>query len=473
MEIKKISSQFLNLPTEQPVQLNKNNCHVSSLSQATDSTSAESCFSKLINCLYDLLKMLLEKCCCTNSEEKDLSYDEKLIKAQIELEQGIDIPQTAIDKIEQLMPKILNKENDPEILWLKHSNNLVFQLPNISNLVFKMAEPDRQAEWLDQTVDTNNLIKFRFENMVKAKQVCMEHHLDLLDIPHAKKIEVVVNGRSYPLIAEEFLHINQDASIQEHLYYMYPERLTETIKQLTLFIAKTHFNDVKWNNIPIMDPDSPGPLHIALPDLEEMRDPYQGIFGGKFQGLIGCLGSEKLIDIVIEEACRHYVSFTAEQARDAKENRMKSLEQDHALYRFHAMKGLRGSEQIQVDFDTLGLDLNEAGEVKLTNFRDGDIHIEQTRQTLRDAAQFIVKTINKGIKKNSPHASLKGSRYVELKKTNYPLFSYSELGVPRGRFTATEILKQSWLGRVLQSLVDKGHIHNFGIDKKGIYFIQA
>src|SRR3989338_353064 len=207
-----------------------------------------------------------------------------IVDVKQKLEEGIDISQDTIEKIQVLMPKIRDRQNQDDQEIVRYTSKSVFSLRSVPNLIFKSVG------------DADG----RVENMVKAKEVCLALQLGLLIIPHAKKFHV--DGRT--LIAEECFDVQQHESAQERLYSEL-SWLNETTRQLATFIAKTGFSDVEWRNMPIID-DAPvfqGSRRVALVDLEEMDSPEIGIFGGGLgrRGLIRCLSSEEQIDIALAE----------------------------------------------------------------------------------------------------------------------------------------------------------------------------
>jgi hypothetical protein len=212
-------------------------------------------------------------------------------------EEGIDIPEEEIqERLTPLINTILQHENvnsivsegigSETITWypakadihectrvnlltfneqqLPRVKRLVFSLGSIPNLIFKLKRIDDGTDLSEQC----RLSKQRFDNMVKARAVCIMNGLDLLAIPHAKKFSLS-NGMI--LIAEERLKIDSDGNRQKE-YYRY-KGLEQTVRQLVRFIAKTGFSDVTWQNIPLLDTalePPPEGRHVALVDLEEM-----------------------------------------------------------------------------------------------------------------------------------------------------------------------------------------------------------
>lgn len=387
-----------------------------------------------------------------------------IVDVKQKVEEGIDIPQETIEKIQALMPKIQGRQDDAEIVRYT-SRNLVFSLRSVPNLIFK-AVGDADG---------------RFENMVKAQEVCLAHQLGLLIVPHAKKFNV--GGRTF--IAEQCFDIQQHESAQERLYAELPG-LNETTRQLATFIAKTGFSDVEWRNMPIVDDtqEFQGSRRVTLVDLEEMGDPETGIFGGGLgrRGLIRCLSSEEQIDIALAEARRCGIASRWVTPAEVKARRIDEVHNYEQLQRFYTRNGIleNARKPVQVDdLASLCLNLEEQGSIRtgqrLRTGTDGnDWEWETTPTTLGQAVTDVIAQINEAITQTPENAAVKGKRYILLNTNNGSLQDYHRLGLPDNQFFVTEAEEQQiWLRRIINALVAKGHL--FKLDKVNGhgYFIQA
>lgn len=407
-----------------------------------------------------------------------------LAEAQQKLEEGIDISQDTITKIQQLMPKILRRADNEEITWLPSGGNLVFRLTSIPNLIFKMAPPNRGVLRTGGCLFAHQISESRFANMVKAVEVCTANRLNLLVVPHAKKFNV--DGMVF--IAEERVDINPNESAQEHLYQL--SGLNDTARQLAIFIAKTGFSDVEWRNMPLIDtaPEFQGNRRVALVDLEEMDGAATGIFGGGLErrGLVGCLYSEAQIDIVLAEAQRQGIRSRYISPEQVKARRMEEIRSDQELQQFYMRNGIleNARKPIQVDdLTTLDLNLEEQGFLIIEEVRrngsDEEPSIVFRKQpiTLRYAVVDVIAQINDAITKAPENALIKGKRYIFLNiNDSRSLQSYDCLGRPKGKFHLTkEEAQQVWLRRIINALVAKGHLFKLDLDKiyGNGYFIQA
>ncbi len=387
--------------------------------------------------------------------------------ARKELEQGIEIAPSTIAKIQSLLPLIEQGKDDGEIQWIAKGNSLVFSLASTPNLVFKLAkemhDPNRP--------NARTMTDLRFENMIKAKDVCLTHQLDRLILPHAKKIEVGAAA----LIAEERLSFNPNWMAQERFYYERGKDLVPTLGQLAIFTAKTGSSDNCWRNLPILD--GVGQSKIGLIDVEHMESAHTGFFGNSWlarQGLIACAGSEEQIDEILNQAAKHGVSFYKSEAHNAKDKRLKELAEDRNLDAFHAKLGVKEPQKpLQVDFDSLGLDLKEVGKIHTFVEKGGKRVGQKKSVTLKEVAEALVEKINKEFKKSPLDASIKRGRQLQLNVGSGKLGKFANLGLPKGQsIVSEEEAKKQWLDSILNALVAKGYL--FKLDKRGCtYVIQA
>ncbi len=379
-----------------------------------------------------------------------------LAAAREELEKGIEISDEIRNTIKQLKDKISTTQKDDQLIWVTSS---VFKLVGVPNLIFKSSKNIGSVE-----ITTAK----RFANMIKAKQVCLAHSLDLLVIPHAKKIEV--DGESF--IAEEILSFDEDGSIQENHYQTYSKNLDEAVRQLAILIEETGLDDITWRNIPVLNevPDFTGPRRIGLIDLEVMTDVYKALFEdcsavGNSRGLIRCVSKEQT-DIVIKEifnrifnedyqaakeriakedaqpveqpdytkmtcdamktyfakrdkkaAANRRIKTFQDYAEKTKAKRLEELESDRQLSGLYVKNGIvTGREKIDLAvIETLELDLNET-EMVVTRNSKLEEGFEKRVVTLRQVAKATIKKINALIQKSSEKGSLKEKRYVKLER---------------------------------------------------------
>lgn len=406
----------------------------------------------------------------------------KLIDPKQKLEKGMNISESTALKIKELMPKIIKWEEDKDIEWLSKANNLVFKIKGAPDIVYKMVASGKSGGGMSS--DAKAKTEQRFENMVKAKKVCLIDDLALLTIPHAKKFDIGTKEGTYTLIAEENLDFDPQESAQEECYHKYAKDLNETARQLATFVAKTGFNDVIWRNIPLLNEtsDFKGPRRVALIDLEYLENTKQGILGidgwknNGSCGLVRCV-SEEQIDIVLAEARKQGVDISEDEAKQVKNKRLKELEDYKQLQAFYAKKGIKsGKEPIQVNLDSLGLNLAEEGQISVMKpNKDNRIIWEKETITLKKVTEDVIHEINKEIQNSSDKKSIKGKRYLEISTSKEPFFSYASLGLAKAMFSISEEeAKKLWLRRIVEALVEKGYLFKCDITNScDLYRIQA
>ena len=372
----------------------------------------------------------------------------KIINPEEKLKKGLYISDEQINKINGLIPKISKAEGDDDIEWLqKGERNRVFKLKEDPTIVYKFS--------LDNSNDE------RYRNMVKAKQICLAHHLSLLVIPHANYFTV----GTHLIIAEECLDINSQESAQEEFYSKFSKDLNETIKQLATFVAKSKFNDVTWRNIPTIneEEDFRGPRRAALIDLEHMKSAANGFIGDPngSRGLIKCVSKDQT-DMVIKQGRKKGVSLPSKLIRLEKKARLKELNEDEKLRDFYEKKGIiTGNEPIKVDIDTLGLDLNQTKKFLILSDKEED---EDTRVsvTLQEATENVIAEINRLIENSPQEASIKGKRSF-----------YVPINIDPFKFYAFGGKDESWMYQIITALVEKGHIFKLKDYNGHGFYLQA
>jgi hypothetical protein len=155
------------------------------------------------------------------------------------------------------------------------------------------------------------------------------------------------------------------------------------------------------------------------------------------------------------------------------------------LQRFYTRNGIleNARKPIQIgDLNTLGLNLDEQVHLHIRKVRrngsDGEASIEYIQQsiTLREAVEDVITQINTQISEAPAAASAKGTRYILLNTNHGTLRDYLHIGLD-GQYvrfiSSDEQESQTWMARIINTLVAKGHL--FKLDKVNGhgYFIQA
>lgn len=357
-------------------------------------------------------------------------------------------------KIKRLMTIIRKGEAHPEIEWLsKKEGTRVFRLKEFPDIVYK------KGQWGE--------IDDRFQNTLKAKKVCMAYKLDLLVVPKIKKFSI--EGDCF--VAEERLDIEPHESAQEERYRELADKLTETAEQIAKFVAYSGFDDVTWRNIPILEKPGPeGQPQVGLVDLEFMGGAEGGFYGAvhKSVGLIGCMPTARLMDVVIRVGLKLGVieKSRAEENKTFHVHRLKKWEEyrrPESLREFYKAKGITGKKKILVtDLNSLGLgNLDEKSTIS-----NGTV-------TLRQVAREVIDEINGGIQENTDITSAAAQRFVIL-DLDEELSPYKWLGAPPGLCLDEKDEKHLWLRRIIKALMERGHLYKLQRTIEGsAYYLQA
>lgn len=377
-----------------------------------------------------------------------------------------------------------------------------------------------------------------YENVHQvAKRICFDNGLYLLVPP--KSALVYIDGNSY--IAEEYLNIYPDPESQKHLFYQLSDQLTETMRQLAIFIVKMGFDDVTERNIPILN-DGSTPPRIALIDpgrvgfcdlSKSVADGFFGSINGSC-GLINCATSSEQIEAIfsimesegvntseaVRQFCEKKNTEIATLLQNYKSARLDLLKRYKGIDEYYARKQfVTGKEPIEVDIHSLELDLSEKasyfcfgksisneeirreewqnswlrsiwlmitgrekheiekseGFYEYQNSNEGKVELIQVQITLETVVKELIDVINRLITEQSGNKSIRGIRSIYLLDDAGPypnvFYKYKKLGL--NKFTTYEDNQNStWIFRILQSLVDKGHIFNYSFDFPHLH-IQA
>jgi hypothetical protein len=412
--------------------------------------------------------------------------------AQKELEKGLEVSPATIQKIGQLIPKILNHDMDGEIEWVRQGDGLIFKIPSAPGLIFKMQRlltGQSFTFWENghprlQSVSGNVLTKAHFDNIIEGQKVCSENHLDLIVIPHAKLVEVKHESKTYTLLAQQYIPHERGESAQEEIWEKQSAKMAKVVEQLAIFTALMNLSAVTRSDMPLIEMN--GDCRIAILDLKYREHARIGLFGELFSnriGLIRCLFSETLMNTVIEVARQCNVLPTESQGtiEQIKEEVQVDIDRFYQVREFHRNK--RG-----LTLENAGAPI-VVGDVKALDFSDemDEIEIrnsfgewERKQVTLEDTLNELLLAINDAIKTNLEQTSIRGKRWITLNLVDdYPtLGRYRNCGAPLEKshmeaLTPTEE-KRLWLHRALQALKDHGYIFDFTTQPNGCnFYIQA
>ena len=160
----------------------------------------------------------------------------------------------------------------------------IFTINNVPGRIFKVPT-------IRKYKDVENTIEKRLRCTLNAKKLIQQEGYDLLHVPEQKMIQVKVKEELVPVLIEESLDLLQGTYHQAGLFqrcYNDPDLkpfIRECTRQLILFIIKTGFSDVKYDNIPLLT-NGKG---IGLIDLDKTERPVCGLIRGGAEGADGIL----------------------------------------------------------------------------------------------------------------------------------------------------------------------------------------
>ncbi len=370
--------------------------------------------------------------------------------SEAELQEGIDVSDETIAKLQKCIRSIVRtKIHKEDRVKLAEEEGIKFHASNDNGCVFEL-------DIAPGLIFKTGLTSDRYNAMINGRTICRIHELGLLVIPNAKKLAIAAQipeygvSHTYTVIVEKKLDVDPQKSMQEKYFEEYAESLNKVIRQFAWFICKMGY-DVKWENNPVVNKslDANGDRKLALFDLDLRGSPGDGLFGcGQNRvGLVRCVNEEQG-NIVAEVAKENGVSVLS--FAQVHGWRKEELEDARKLKEHYATKNIKtGLEPIEVDLDSLDLNLTETAQVKTA---DGQHEII----TFKKFAESVLTEINDKIKNSDDQATIKGRRYFALDLEYRPVHHY----------------ENKWLPRLIDVLIKGGHLFK-SYDSNDEDYIQA
>lgn len=395
-------------------------------------------------------------------------YTFELFDAQKDLEQGVEVTkevQTAVSRA------IQNNYGVEGVKIIIRNSNVIFTLEAFPNLIFKTGQNNMSVWTASGGVDCRLRAKDRFAYMVTAHRVCKALGLDQLYVPHAKLFEVSARGTTFQVLAEERLDIPAEETVIEG---QYASKLTDRhVTQLVDLIARTHFSDVEFRNMPMIDGG-----RIALIDLEECASSVTGIYGGGRSGLLKLLPTVGKVDLALQRAGLYAIEEKSWGGVPARARNVERLEREAALRAFHQERGynVEPAKPIILDnLESLGLDLEQTTEVGGQTIRGpGGKKTTLPSHTwkMRDALNFLIGKLNEYlIARAEKCPDAKGVRNIYLNVNRGDFDRWNSLGRSDDSFAPSDE-KESWAVQILDALVKEKLIYSYYENGHG-FFIQA
>ncbi|MBM3201038.1 MAG: DUF648 domain-containing protein [Chlamydiae bacterium] len=404
------------------------------------------------------------------------SHSYEKIDPQLRAENEIPISTEFIKKISTLIPEITRSQDDERIVWLSKAENLVFRLADDPNHVLKLVKPHHNFNSLSLPEGGENETRERFQNIVMAKQICANNNLAHLVIPQTSLFSAYYNNHEYAIIIEENLNFDPDETDQKCHHKTYESELTNAVKELATFIAKTGFNDVTWRNIPIIKEDEAyiGQRRIALIDLEHMQNVRNGFLGdgNGSCGLISCV-SRKNMNIVIDEMKRNGIQLTSQETMPYITNARNEEFFNNRLHEYYTQRNMtKGNAPITVNIENLGLNLDELGEISI--FEESTQEFVSRNISLREVAQEVIDEINRIIENNTSKATIRAKRLAHLHLSHDKFMRYRHLGLPREKIAPDTEEEEAnlWINQICRALVNNYAVFEVKKARNGL-LIQA
>jgi hypothetical protein len=356
-----------------------------------------------------------------------------------------------IDEIVQpLIGDIVNETaNHPQIRWLNPEKSR-FAVQGLNFVFTRIRTNEAEA---DQEITSR----------VRAKEMCLVHQFNLLDVPKVKKLKVIFNNTTYFLIADECSVVPQ-----ERLYEHLTDPLTPAILQLVKFIAKTGCRYTGPQQM-VVDPAHPGRMSLFLSVSHQplargirMQQAAEAIFGSKDEsspGLLQALGSEDQFNQVVKEV---------EQLGIQPNSQTLSLEE------------VQHNRQVDEFYRQNGIVDNPAKPIAMPDFSDlpraqelwSCAFLSCHKMTVQQVAEDIVTRINEIICPiQLDGRSIKAKRFVQLNLQRY-MPGCVMMSQSKGTDFPPPISKSTLLRWIFDRLKRQGLILSWNFTPKGIYHVQ-
>jgi len=367
--------------------------------------------------------------------------DNQLVFFQRKLEERIDISLPISAAVHACLGKIMRRTALQGVRCFSCAeHHRVFSVDSIPGLVFKVTNyTSREQPFLVTNAD-------RFASTVEAYRTIKTSHFDLLKIPHMRLFTLDFDGRTYSIIAEQKMDIEDDASIQEELYLQRSHSIDMAIMQVVRFICATGFERSSWKDLPILENslDQEGNRKIVLIDIEDIGSIN---IESALINLIECVSYNQLQSI---RNTTRGLGIHTRQLDIAMAVRTAELKKNEMLRQFYREKQIVvGTEHVIVDRNLLFFTNDQVANEKLVQL------------TL-----LIVDEINLQVSRSSPESSVKKRReiYLNTHNGNFLHSTGTIFGIPL-HFLDAEVRQ------AIQKLIDIRVI--FSLLGNNKYFLQA
>jgi hypothetical protein len=240
----------------------------------------------------------------------------------------------------------LQKYDVPTNVKILSSNGIwVFSVEEIPNIIFKTSQAYVGFD--------GSFSQKRIEATEKAKSVIESENLYLLHVPQQRLEHIEINGKTLEVLFEQRFDLLQGYQKQKTLFqYCLQDHdlqpfIKECVRQLIILIAKTGYQDVRYDNNPLLT-NGKG---IALIDMDKSSSPIGGLLygcarGGE-DGILQCISPQMLEEL---ELLLRQVLSTEEFSRlklpELKTKLGKKLTQNQSFAQYLVSRNIAASQSV-------------------------------------------------------------------------------------------------------------------------------
>ncbi len=386
--------------------------------------------------------------------QRALALPEDIEASRLALERGIVLSDATAEKIRSSMERIISKrDGDGFEFYTSQDQHRVFTLESEPDVIFKLGlAPGRMRQ--------------RLQNIAYVNAVRTFNQLNMLVIPRVKLVNIGTERQPQDLLIEERLNINPYESALAELYLTESRRLDKAVAELGHLIQYTGISDVEARNCPPIISQDPTQSHkIALIDLQTLKHPKDGLYGGKYsgRGLYRTISTKYAPEFAKISAVitRNHSDKSFKRVRS--ERKLELAERDRLL-QYYTSKGIQsGGEPLPVT--PQDLDFSEQ-------------YIPEQAEKIHALAIHLIRAMNRKMVDSSQDEAVMGRRKIRIHTTQGRFKEMDrtfidETRFPKGTTVTEENYRFTYLGCVIDKLLDLGAIYQLvARDERG-YLIQA
>ncbi len=380
------------------------------------------------------------------------TFDVCLANAQEIVEEGIIADDDLLEKLCQVLPLVKAKKAHPDVIDVLDLDVVSFRIKSYPSLSFKVALSDSHR---------NSLVNL-YEDRNSIMKTLLSYNLDLLKIPHCKLLQTDFGD----VLVEEHFFVNNEEKQQEQ-NYQFLRGISEPLKQLACLFIKSPFNDFSLASLPLLDDDTAfeGKRRVLIKNLK-----YNCSLGEGLPNLASRVLKIEQIELLYKEA-KYHLATCLEEIKLVFLQRKREIDHEHALYEFYQAKGITLQPRKLISMDILEDQDIDDQEIKIyhanISSHEGTrftFKSSKNKITMKQAFSETIRRINDLLLKAPFKDSLKTRRLVYLDKVGVSWLDYKH---------PLAILKDDWLEKILNKLVEKRNIYKIDHQNEEGFFVQA